>query len=82
MRRGASLAWDRRKEQPMTDDEREDGGNAPMDQERDASKVDEPSGEPPDKDLIFDPTMTDADEANVPPASDADPNSEPPEDDA
>jgi len=25
--------------------------------------------------------MTDADEANLPPASDADPNSEPPEDD-
>jgi hypothetical protein len=52
-----------------------------MEQERDASKVDEPSGEPPDKDLTFDPTMTDADEANLPPASDADPNSEPPEDD-
>ena len=37
-----------------------------MHQERDASKVDEPSGEPPDKDLTFDPTMTDADEANIP----------------
>ena len=44
-----------------------------MDQERDASKVDEPSGEPPDKDLTFDPTMTDADEANIPAESDADP---------
>ena len=64
----------------MTDNEREGGGSTPMDQERDASKVDEPSGEPPDKDLTFDPTMTDADEANVPPASDADPNAEPPED--
>ena len=44
-----------------------------MEQERDATKVDEPAGEPPDKDLAFDPTMTDPDEANVPPDSDADP---------
>ena len=44
-----------------------------MHQERDASKVDEPSCEPPDKDLTFDPTMTDADEANIPAESDADP---------
>ena len=44
-----------------------------MHQERDASKVDEPSGEPPDKDLTFDPTMTDADEANIPAESAADP---------
>ena len=49
----------------------------PMHQERDASKVDEPSGEPPDKDLAFDPTMTDTDEANVPPESSADPTGEP-----
>ena len=40
-----------------------------MEQERDASKVDEPVGEPPDKDLAFDPTMTDPDEANIPPDS-------------
>jgi hypothetical protein len=53
-----------------------------MEQERDASKVDEPVGEPPDEDLTFDPDMTDADEANLPPASEADPNSEPPEDDS
>lgn len=44
-----------------------------MDQERDAAKVDEPSGEPPDSDLAYDPTMTDTDEANIPPESDADP---------
>jgi hypothetical protein len=48
-----------------------------MQQERDASKVDEPSGEPPDKDLTFDPTMTDADEANIPAESDADPEKSP-----
>ena len=29
-----------------------------MEQERDASKVTEPSGEPPDKDLAYDPEMT------------------------
>jgi len=49
-----------------------------MQQERDASKVDEPSGEPPDKDLTFDPTMTEGDEANVPPESEADPVGETP----
>jgi len=48
-----------------------------MSQERDPSRVDEPSGEPPDKDLAFDPTMTDADEANVPAESDADPAADP-----
>ena len=41
-----------------------------MEQKRDATRVDEPAGEPPDKDLAFDPTMTDTDEANVPPDSD------------
>ena len=44
-----------------------------MEQKRDATRVDEPVGEPPDKDLAFDPTMTDTDEANVPPDSAADP---------
>jgi hypothetical protein len=48
-----------------------------MEHERDAIKVDEPSGEPPDKDLAFDPTMTDADEANVPSESEADPAADP-----
>lgn len=52
-----------------------------MEQERDASKVDEPSdepsGEPPDKGLVYDPAMTDADEANIPPGSDADPDASP-----
>ena len=64
------------------DDVREAGENAEeatMEQERDASKVDEPVGEPPDKDLAFDPTMTDTDEANIPPDSDADPTSEAPD---
>jgi len=50
-----------------------------MDQERDASKVDEPTGEAPDAGLAYDPEMTDADEANIPPASDADPNENPPD---
>ena len=52
--------------------------DGPMDndpkQERDGSKVDEPSGEPPDKGPAYDPTMTDTDEANIPPDSDADPD--------
>ena len=48
-----------------------------MEQERDASKVDEPTGEPPDKGLAYDPEMTDTDEANIPPDSDADPDASP-----
>ena len=48
-----------------------------MDQQRDASKVDQPTGEPPDKGLAYDPTMTDTDEANIPPESDADPDTSP-----
>ncbi len=48
-----------------------------MEQQReDGSKVDEPTGEAPDKGLAYDPTMTDTDEANIPPDSDADPGSE------
>ncbi len=49
-----------------------------MEQERDAQKVDEPAGEAPDKGLAYDPTMTDTDEANIPPESDADPEGSPP----
>lgn len=48
-----------------------------MEQERDASNVDEPAGEAPDAGLAYDPEMTDADEANIPPDSDADPDSSP-----
>ena len=44
-----------------------------MNDERDAKKVDEPSGTPPDEGLAYDPEMTEADEANIPPESDADP---------
>jgi len=51
--------------------------NRPMDDHRDdAESVQGPTGTPPDSDLTFDPAMTDADEANIPPASDADPNAE------
>ena len=53
-----------------------------MEQERDASNVDEPAGEPPDAGLAYDPEMTDADEANIPPDSDADPDSSPESEDA
>lgn len=42
-------------------------------QERDGSKVDHPTGKPPDEGLAYDPTMTDTDEANIPEESDADP---------
>jgi hypothetical protein len=41
--------------------------------ERDAQKVNEPSGPPPDEGLAYDPEMTEGDEANIPPESDADP---------
>jgi hypothetical protein len=44
-----------------------------MNDERDARKVDQPSGTPPDDGLAYDPEMTEADEANVPRESDADP---------
>lgn len=44
-----------------------------MEQDRDGSKVNQPSGEPPDAGLAYDPDMTDTDEANIPPDSDADP---------
>ena len=44
-----------------------------MDQERDASKVDEPKGHPPDSGKAYDPAMTESDEANIPAESDADP---------
>ncbi len=49
-----------------------------MEQERDATKVDEPTGEPPDAGLAYDPEMTDTDEANVPEDSDADPTADTP----
>ena len=38
-----------------------------------ATSVEEPSGQPPDDGLAYDPEMTDTDEANVPPESDSDP---------
>jgi len=44
-----------------------------MNDERDAKKVDEPSGRPPDENLVYDPEMTEGDEANIPPESDSDP---------
>ncbi|MGH2416763.1 MAG: hypothetical protein ACRDFY_00380 [Candidatus Limnocylindria bacterium] len=44
-----------------------------MNDERDAKKVHEPSGRPPDEGLAYDPEMTEADEANIPAESDADP---------
>jgi hypothetical protein len=44
-----------------------------MSDDRDAQKVNEPSGTPPDEGLAYDPEMTEADEANIPPESDADP---------
>lgn len=44
-----------------------------MNDEHDAQKVTQPSGTPPDDGLAYDPEMTEADEANIPPESDADP---------
>lgn len=48
----------------------------PMEQERDATSVNQPSGPPPDEGLAYDPSMTEADEANIPPESHADPESD------
>lgn len=44
--------------------------------EEEATSVDEPTGRPPDKDMPYDPAMTEADEANIPPGSEADPERE------
>jgi hypothetical protein len=49
-----------------------------MDHERthtedEATSVDEPNGAAPDEGRAYDPEMTDADEANIPPESEADP---------
>lgn len=41
--------------------------------EEEATGVEEPSARPPDEGLAYDPTLTDTDEANIPPESDADP---------
>ena len=54
----------------------------PMEQERDATSVTEPSGTPPDEGLAYDPSMTEGDEANIPPESDADPESDAERDEA
>ena len=47
--------------------------------ERDAKSVEGPEGAPPNKGLTYDPTLTDTDEANVPPGSDSDPHRRSPE---
>lgn len=41
--------------------------------EHDPSTVDQPSGQPPDEGRAYDPSMTEGDEANIPPGSDSDP---------
>jgi len=53
-----------------------------MEQERDATSVNEPSGTPPDAGLAYDTSMTEQDEANIPPESDADPESDAERDEA
>jgi len=47
-----------------------------MEQERDATSVKQPAGDPPDEGLAYDPSMTEGDEANIPPESEADPESD------
>lgn len=42
--------------------------------EDEATSVDEPRGDPPDRDRAYDPDMTEGDEANIPPESESDPN--------
>jgi hypothetical protein len=41
--------------------------------EDDATSVQKPTGTPPDEGKAYDPAMTDADEANIPPESESDP---------
>lgn len=40
--------------------------------EEEATSVDEPTGRSPDRDMPYDPAMTEGDEANIPPDSEAD----------
>jgi hypothetical protein len=40
----------------------------------DASSVEKPSEAPPDEGKVYDPSVTEGDEANIPPGSEADPN--------
>ena len=49
-----------------------------MSDDSDATSVKQPSGPPPDEGLAHDPSMTDQDEANIPPGSEADPESDGP----
>jgi hypothetical protein len=42
----------------------------------DATSVKQPSGPPPDEGLTYDPSMTEQDEANIPPGSEPDPESD------
>ena len=44
--------------------------------EADATSVQGPTGTPPDEGKAYDPAMTDADEANIPPESEGDPQSD------
>jgi hypothetical protein len=50
------------------------------DREPDAKTIETSDGPPPDEGLAYDPEMTDADEANIPPASNAHPDGAPDED--
>ncbi len=58
----------------MDDDQRHTDDNERGEERRkDPSRVDSPSGTPPDAGKAYDPEMTEGDEANVPEGSDADP---------
>ena len=58
----------------MDDEQRRKDGEDIGDEPReDASRVDSPSGTPPDAGKAYDRGMTEGDEANVPEGSDADP---------
>ncbi len=50
--------------------------NGMSDHDTDARSIEQPKSPPPDEGKAYDPEMTDADEANIPPESDADPDSE------
>ena len=53
-----------------------------MTDDGDATSVKQPMKPPPDQGLTYDPSMTEEDEANIPPGSEADPKSDAPRDTA
>lgn len=60
-------------DRPMDDEQQRKDDEDRGEPREDASRVDSPSGPPPDAGKAYDPGMTEGDEANVPEGSEADP---------